>query len=46
LSKCSVIKDFNEKSGRQATVMIWLTVAIVVLTVAILGLTTVLVWRG
>jgi hypothetical protein len=39
------IKDFNKKSGRQATWMIWLTVAIVVLTVFIAVLTAVLVGR-
>ncbi len=32
------IRDFNNKSGRQATVMIWLTVSIAVLTVAMLAL--------
>ncbi len=39
------IRDFNTKSGRQANVMIGLTVVIGVLTVAITVLTAVLVWR-
>jgi hypothetical protein len=40
------IRDFNMKSGRQATVMIWLTILIAALTVAILILTGVMVWKG
>jgi hypothetical protein len=40
------IRAFNLAAGRQATVMIWLTVAIAVLTVFIAALTAVMVWKG